>query len=448
MKKIISKGLLSILTLSIVLTSCKKEDKYTYFVGNPTMTVTSDHQSAFFGDSLTFTVDVADHEIALSTVKAQLYYTDDMVSETVIRTKENGQYTGKIYIPFYKDIPDAKATLKFVVQNISKKSLEKEFDIDLSRPDYPYVTLVTADAEYRMDKVARNQYAVTQNFPFSLKGYIKAPKYGANGNELTFGWSNNVIDLGNTNDIPFSNSNSGVYTISFNTLNYEGAPFIIAYAINGTVFNRIDDDHFKAELNFTQGETVTIDGFEDLENWWIDSDFFTKEDNGDIKFNAMSGKYRVTADFANKYFVVEAMNGNNLATLNSDGTGAIWIIGEGIGKPDVSSNQVGWNTDKALCMAPIGNKKYQVTLIGKKTAYTDYLNFKFFHQKGWGGEFGHTSISTSSDIIFIGSGGTSGRDSGNIGLLAGKELEENKVYIITIDLSAGNQNAVLTMTEQ
>lgn len=75
------------------------------------------------------------------------------------------------------------------------------------------------------------------------------------------------------------------------------------------------------------------------------------------------------------------MNGNNLASLNADSTGAIWIIGEGIGKPKVSSNQVGWNTDKALFMAPIGNKKYLVTITGDMTEYTDYINFKFSIKK-------------------------------------------------------------------
>ncbi len=447
MKRMIAKSLGSIIALSIVLTSCKKEDTYTYFVGNPTLTVQSEHQTASFGDSLEFTVQVADTEIALSTLKAQLYFTDDIVSETVIRTKENGTYMGKIYVPFYKNVPNGTATLKFVVQNISKKTAEQELDLALSRPDYPYLTLVTANGEYQMDKVGINQYGVTEMFPFSVKGYIKAPKYGENGNELTFGWVNNAIDLGSTNDIPFSNSNSGVYTISFNTLTYEAEPFIIAYAINGTVFNRIDDDHFKAELNLTQGESITIDGFEDFASWWIDSDFFTDDGSGNLTFNAMTGKYRITADLNMKYFAVEVMSGSDLAILNADGTGTIWIIGDGIGKPSVHTNQVGWNPGKALSMAPIGIKKYQVTLIGDKTAKKNDLNFKFFHQKDWGGEFGHNSISTTSDIIFVGNG-TNGRDSGNIGLLPGKELEEDMAYIITIDLSAGNDNAVLTMTQQ
>jgi hypothetical protein len=105
---------------------------------------------------------VSDSEVALSTVKAQLYFTDDKVTETVIRTKQNGDYTGKIYVPFLKDIPDGKATLKFVLQNISQKITEQSFDINLSRPDFPYLTLVTESKSYRMEKVGRNQYAAKE----------------------------------------------------------------------------------------------------------------------------------------------------------------------------------------------------------------------------------------------------------------------------------------------
>src|SRR6185312_523396 len=112
----------------------------------------------------------------------------------------------------------------------------------------------------------------------------------------------------------------------------------------------------------------------------------------------------------------EALQGSALASLQADGTGAVWIIGEGIGKPSLSSNTVGWNTDNALCLAPIGDKKYQITVVAGTTINAEDINFKFFHQKGWGGEFKSPGISTTSDVVFIGDG-DNGRDSGNLGLV-------------------------------
>ncbi|WP_286849543.1 DUF5121 domain-containing protein, partial [Sphingobacterium sp. UBA7253] len=161
-------------------------------------------------------------------------------------------------------------------------------------------------------------------------------------------------------------------------------------------------------------------------------------------FKGSTGKYRVTADFNLKYFVVEAMTGNDLAKLQDDGSGAVWIIGEGIGKPKVSVNQVGWNTDKALCLVPLGNKKYQITVKAGESINSDNINFKFFHQKGWGGEFGGTDLTTTSDIVFVGDG-KNGRDSGNLGIKTAKVLETGKTYVFTLDLAAGNKKAVLTI---
>lgn len=440
-----------IYSLSIVFllfSACKKAEKeYTYFQGNPQLTLKTALTTALFGDSLEFTVQVADAEIPLSTVKAQLFYTDTKVQEVSIRTKENGEYTGKIYVPFYKDVPDGTATLKFVLQNISKKTTEQSFDLPLSRPDYPSLSLITETQTYTMLRVGRNQYALTANLPYQVKGYIQAPKVGAQGNIINFGWQNNAVEFGSVTPIPFSNSASGVYTISFNTLNYQASPFIIAYGINGTVMSRIDDNNYKAELNLAQGGEVTIDGINDLSQWWMDPDFFTKS-GSKFFFNAISGKYRITANFTNKYFIVEAMDGNNLAKLNADGTGALWIIGTDIGKPTVAANEVGWNTDKALCMAPIGGKKYRVTVVGGQSVKKDAINFKFFGEKGWGGELTNNTLTTTSDIVFVGSGGTSGRDPGNLGLKPGKTFEDGKTYVFEVDLSAGNTQAKLTVTPQ
>lgn len=428
------------------LYSCKKDEKYVYQIGEPKLEVKSDMSAAHFGDSLVFQVHASDQEIALSTVKVQLFFTDDQVSETTIRTKENGDYSGKIFIPFYKNVPNGKATLKFILQNISQKMTEQSYEIDLTRPDFPYLNLVTESKSYKMEKIGTNEYAVTESFPSSVKGYIQAPKVGEQGNLMNFGWVNNTVEIGSTTEIPFTNLTSSVYSIKFNTLTYEASPFINIY-LNGNLLSRMDDDHFKGELELKNGEQVTFDGIDDVKNWWIDPDYFTQKSDGSINFNGINGKYRITVDFKLKYFLVESMDGANLASLKADGTGAIWIIGEGIGKPGIATNQVGWSPERALCMMPIGNKKYQITLKAGESIHASNINFKFFHQKDWGGEFGATSISTDNDMIFIGDG-TNGRDSGNLGIVSGKSLTLGTSYILTVDLGQGNSKAILTVVKK
>lgn len=432
-----------IISAALIFNACSDDDEKA--PGNPVINAKTDFGSAMFGDSLPFTIDVSDNEVPLSTLKVRLFYSDDMVSEAVIRTKTNGEYSGKIYIPYYANIPNGTATLKLVLQNIHLTITEKEYNLPLTRPDYPYLTLVTADKEIRMDRKALYNYEVKKDFPMKVSAYIKAPAMGANGNEITFGWENNAIKEGSTNNIPFSNF-AGEYSIAFNTLDYQAAPFIIAYAINDIGMTRVDDDNYKVELDFTQGQEIEVGGIEGFADWWIDQDFFAK--SGDkLTFKPISGKYRITADFKNKYLRVEAMIGSSLATLQADGTGAIWIIGDNIGKPSLA-NTTGWNTDKGICMAPIGDKKYQVTLVAGETVTPESINFKFFHQRGWGGEFVHTTITSKSDIVLIGQGGENKPGNGNLYLAEGKTLTKNKTYVFTVDVSAGIDKAVLTVVEK
>jgi len=413
--------------------------------GTPVITLKSQITSAMFGDSLTFNATAADAEFPLSTLKAQLFYGTDKVSETVIRTKVNGDYTGKVFIPYLANVPNGSATLKLILQNTHFGTTVQEINLPLTRPDYDHLTLVTAEGkEYTMARTGLYQYKVTADFPQKVKAYIKTPKAGTQGNEITFGWASGDITQGTTNAITFSNSNAGNYDITFNTLTYAGSPFI-KLLFGGEEMAMVDDNNYKIEKNLTTGQVLEVNGISNFSSWWIDPDYFSKDAQGKLTFLPMSGKYRITANFKYNYFIVERMTETALATLADDGTGAVWIIGEKIGKPSLA-NEVGWNTDKALCMAPIAAGKYQTTVVAGKGASgsvdTDAINFKFFHQKGWGGEFGETSItSKSTDIVVIAGGG-------NLALATGKTLTAGKTYVFTLDVTGGKSAAVLTVVEK
>lgn len=425
----------------IALNSCKDDDPIS---GNPVMDFKTEAADAYFGDSLPFTINATDVDVPLSTLKAQLYFGEEMVSQTVIRTKVSGEdYTGKIYIPFHANIPNGTATLKFILQNINFTITEKEQDLYVSRPDFPYMTLVTSDAEYRMNRIAVNEYGVTKSFPSQVKGYLKSPKMGDNGNELNFGWSNGGIVEHETAAIPFSNSKAGRYAITFNSYSYEATPFI-KFKVNGQEMEMLDEANYMVDMNLQQGATLSITGIPSFDEWWMDTDFFEKQPDGTFRFVPVSGDYRLKANSVNKYFVVEAMKGTEPATLQADGTGAMWVIGDGIGKPSLAANEVSWNTDKALCMAQVAPKKYQITGVAGKQLNANSINFKFFHQKGWGGEYSDKTLTTASNLVFVGDG-ENGRDKGNLGLPEGTALEAGFYYRFTVDLSAGRDNAVLSV---
>ncbi|GEM_PF-4556682 len=206
---------------------------------------------------------------------------------------------------------------------------------------------------------------------------------------------------------------------------------------------------YSADVDLQKGQAVTLEGIDDIADWWIDPDFFTRIEGTDNKFvfQAIDGSYRIDADQDLKYFTVQVLSGGAPATLNADGTGAIWVIGDGqIGKP-TNANGINWEPNNALCLAPIGDLKYRITLVAGSQIGTQAINFKFFHQKGWGTEFTNHKITHTSNLILLGDG-SNGADPGNLMLQPGVTLEDSASYEFVVDVSAGNNSAVLTVTKK
>lgn len=427
---------------SILLPACSDDEMAP---GNPTMDVTGSLQNACFGDSLSFSVKAFDAEVPLSTIHAELYFGDEMVSEEVIRTKENGAtYEGKIYVPYIANIPDGKALLRLTLQNIHFTTKEELYNVNISHPDYPSLIFrAESGEEYTMQKESQYVYSVTQRFPAEMRGVIVAPKVGADGNEIVFGYENSEIKPYAEGSIPFSNSAPGRYSISFNTYSFEGSPFVVL-SINDQQLEAIDETTSKIDLDLAKGDTLVPSGFPEYSDWWIDPSFFSKNEDGSLTFNAYDGKYRIIADTKLRYFRVYKLDGLNPATLSDDGTGALWIIGAGIGHPSLT-NEVGWTTENAICMAPTGEKTYKAVLVGGKTIATNSINFKFFGQMGWGVELkGSANLTSKSNLIGVGTG-SDGHDDGNLFLQDGVVLQDNGIYVITVDLTQGINDAVMTV---
>ncbi|WP_352422532.1 DUF5125 domain-containing protein [Proteiniphilum sp.] len=437
--------------ISFGVLSCSDDVKEPQQGGNPTMQIEDQFANVHFGDLLPFEVSVSDN-LPLSTLTAILYFGEEEVSKTIIRTKENGKYSGTVAVPYGKNIPDGAATLKFTLINTTMKKVSQEVTVPVTRAPYPYLILVTADASYPMLPTGQpNEYAATESFPSTeLPAYIKTPVVDSKGREIIFGWDEGEggITEGATTDISFVSREGGVYSVTFNARTFEASPFF-ELVLNEKKMEMINKENYQLDINLETGDEIVLEG---LTDWWVDPDFFAREDDK-VTFIATDGKYRIIANPNLNYLKVEAMTGNDLATLQPDGTGAIWIIGDNIGKPSVAENAVGWNTDKAICMVAIGDKKYQMTVVGGETISTEDINFKFFHQKGWGGEFSNETLTTKSDLVFVGAKedpgpGNSVRDPGNLGLYKGKKLKEGNTYLFTVDVSAGIDKAVLTVEER
>lgn len=461
-------GLL-LLAVPFVMGACSDDDSDGE--GKPVITV-GDIQPAYFGDSITVNVNCSDN-VPLSTLKASLNYSQEEVENVTLRTKENGDYQVKLYIPYYKNIPDGDATLHLTLQNIKFAKAEQNISIPVARPKYDHLTLyVDANTQYRMTPDADNPYLFrcTVNSPNStvVQAHVIAPAYGSNGNEVTFSQSTSgsTITEQSGDPIPFTGTAKGSFECTFNTLTYEYTPVYDPSKAPQEI--QFSETQLEYDGSFTQGRKYIFSVPEAFQQYmslfWIDPDFFTANGDGTYTFNAVDGNYHLKVSTDRMALLVWAIDANkNPLTLDSDGSGALWLIGsDGLAKPAYSfiKGQGWWtDTDHAICLAQVQPKVYQLTMVIGKQLDPTNVNFKFFAQQGWGTEFKGTAsdhhISTTSDIFVIGDGAehevagqTVKLDDGNVYLNPSASLKDGDTYVITVDLTGGCANGVLKVTKK
>ena len=163
-----------------------------------------------------------------------------------------------------------------------------------------------------------------------------------------------------------------------------------------------------AELALAKDQVIPVTGV-NFEEAWIDPDFFEVVDASNLKFLAETGDYRISWD--GKWFKVVPMFNGEKATY--DNGKALWIIGDGGGKPTVD-NLIGWNTGEApLPCAKIGENTYRITLAMK----AEGGSIKVFGQSDWGVEWTKDKYGVVTDNGFF----HIPADDGNIHTIEGTE---------------------------
>lgn len=429
----------------LLFASCTDDDyKNIVKQGDPLMDVAA-VSTQLMGDSLTVPVTCSDRSgVSLSTLTAELLFGTETVSQTTLRTPAEGEYDVRLLVPYLQYVPNGDATLRLTLQNVTTSTTVMEVKVPVERPHFADLQFITADSTvYQMTEQADYTYTTT----------VHVDQNGFKGHFLTrdgqwaFGSDGATVALGQTANLEFQTAETGDVEVTLNTRDFTFGPVedIPVVPLNFTEADNV------VTRDLVQGNLYTFGGITD--DWFTDGDFF--EDNGDgtYTFLALSGTYTVKAVYAQQGFRIHAGTADAPATLQADGTGAIWIIGDNVyGKPTYADAQGWWtDTDHALCLAPVREKVHQVTLtVGRQLKAGTSTNFKFFGQAGWGTEFkgadGDYLLSCDNDVFGVGDG--NGHDNGNIYLRDGAELVDGDTYVFTIDLTGGVQNGRLIIKKQ
>ncbi|MBR2013837.1 MAG: DUF5121 domain-containing protein [Alistipes sp.] len=432
--KYIALPLLAIATM----VGCKDDPELRVTDQGPQMNVVAVDAEAYFGSNIHFEVSMNDVR-PLSTLKAQLFFDEEMVAETVIRTKTNGTYEGTVLVPFAAEIPDGTAKLALVGQNIEfgLTTIEKEVAVYRPQPDKIY--FVSGDQEYEMARQSGYLYSVTAEFPQKPKGYFRTDELDVDGTIATFGWKSGAIAWDSTADIPLSNAVAGEYPITFDMFSFEATPFLkLMFAGSELGLRDGSDSQYIAAVALKQGETYTLEGL-DISAWTIDPDWFTSNGDGSMVCNVIDGYYLVQFDTAAEYVSAMTCDAAGVPAMfdTATGKGALYLVGDGLGKPNLAGAP-GWVPEKGLCLAPVAADTHQITAIAGLSMKADGINFKFFGQNnGWGPvELKGDMLSCTSDLILVGQG-VDGYDSGNVYLQEGKTFEPGGVYTFTLTWNGG-----------
>ena len=408
----------------------------------------------YMGDSIEVKYSIKANEFRANQSKIQLYVGDEMVSERMMTTPADGEYSGKIFVPYYKGIEDQEVTVKVRTQNERFAAATAEQTIAMERPKFDKLYLVDSEGKrHEMTPSADNPYlfSVTDEFPSELYATIVAPAYGENGNEIVFGNSDGAITNGVSDNINFSADTDGRYTVTFNTKTYQGTPFI-KFAINGVEFVKVDNDNFKVDGDFKQGQEIEVTGLKsEYANYWINPTFFDiikGTDGKKLRFRGQDGKYRITCDKSKKYFRVLPLSsdGTSLATITKNESG-LWVIGDGnIGFPSYKANKSGWSPKEtnAIPFCPMGNDIYELILLAGTNINPGSINYKCYYQNGWGTEFVYGNYASTDGMqpYFVVNPSDGNIKKGNSGITSGK------YYRIKMDLTNGPKKAVISCTEE
>lgn len=419
------RNLIVLVAMGAMALSCAKTPTFERAEKGPEMKVNSFTESTYMGANIKVNLNLSDADFALSTIKAVLYYGETEVASETLRTKTEGNYELSIQAPLLKEIPDGTANLVLRAQNVGLGITETTLDVALQRPDFETLSLVDESGKsYELKKTEKYIYERTDNFPSYVNSTVVTPQFN-DGETITLGWDGSALSASSTELIPFGSSIAGNYTIKLNLFDLSISPTGSAAVVS--------------VAEYKKGQKMEFGNVVDLNAWTIDPDFFdVDKESKAVTFRAIDGLYKMEYDTKSMFIRVEPMkDAQTPLSLAEDGTGAVWLIGSSFGKPEIGPS---WNTETgAYPAAQVERKIYEFTLAVPGQLAVSGSEFKFFHRKGWEGEFkkpDFKKIDLSPAFEMT--------DDGNIKAV---DVKPGKGYKIILDLTEGINKAAVSYEE-
>lgn len=470
MKKIIN--YIFVLAMLLGFAACQPSSyRKVYPSETPTLNGTLAEQSIVYGqDSITLNVSVGAKQTPLSTLTVKIIVGQTMIKQEVLRTKDmNYSSTLRYAVPFVAGLEEGAEVQAFLTaENVEgdkaqlivggcfghRPAIESMF---VMPPTIEY-TVLGKGKQMTMENGTYVAYGL--GYPKSIKclfatvgtkfGRIdwSKPVFGMIDGEMSV-ITEEQFNAGIASAVTLANDNlESIDTIRFNPLTFE-------YSFGGKVLSPVSKVDINTDLEenptymsssaakkyrgakifFDKDSEVEITGCADLSKAY-NLDFMEYLGGNKVKFLGDKAMYYVSYNIAGDYLVVEPL-------YNLSKPDVMYLCGVGMGQPTNAPEATsGWgfdSPDQNFVGRAIEPNVYQFTVYMKNDSENaDHpgfgsVNFKFFHQHGWGGE--ETALDYTQDCC-AGMKINSSNEESNVGnwWSASDPLFEG-VYRITLDMN-------------
>lgn len=403
------------LFIGLLAVSCQNQDEMFFdpSAEAPVIVKLSLNQEQLqYGGSVKLNVEVTDAD-ALSHVEIRL-----VANQAVLYSKTlpgNNQKTLKveeeIEVPFGRLCGEQLASLEVVATNKNVKTAEQSYEIPLERPDFAqlYVVVGETGEEIVLQRDESNPltpylYKATVDLPNNTNVFIYSEPE-KKGMVWGFDASTNTCELASSRPVSLCDSQSTeekVREVVFDAFSFEISPLKKEMTVNDVVFmlykkNASDNDFVSNTLraqnvSLTNGEEVRTELI-DLNVLKFDPDFFKLE--GDkLMYIGQTGNVTLYMNTMFNFVFVESAE--NPLTTNVSYPEVLFVNGWGIGRPELWNYNPDWDFNNAVIFRKISEDATQ-TVYSQTVIVSKWVQFKFYNQKDWGGEFSCPNITFEDD---------------------------------------------------
>lgn len=461
-----------VLAAAISMVACQPDSfRKVYPQETPELTASLQQQSVVYGaDEVQVAVSIKAKQTPLSTLTVKVMVGQTLITKDVIRTKDM-EYTNTLSyaIPFIAGLDEgAEVNVYLTAENVEGDQAQQIAGgcighrpvietMSIMPPD-PMNSVVGKGIQMTLDNGVFVAYDLKLpkkiEFLLATKGTKfgrvdwSAPVFGMMDGQLSV-ITQEDYEAGLASTIVLSDDRySSIDTVMFDPISFQlsfGGKISTPIETLDVLLDLEEDpayissgsarkEYRGAKLFLGQGMEITVSGVNNLETAY-NLDYMEYVGGNKVKFLGETAMYYVSYKVAEDYIVVEPLYELALPEV-------MYMCGVGMGQPSATPTvTTGWGFDSPnqnFVGRTVAPKVYQFTVYMKnENENADHpgfgdVNFKFFHQHGWGGEEAGINY---QQVCCPGMTIISSQEEGNVGNWWSSAAPFEGIYRITLDMN-------------